>query len=51
MIIEVFYDNAHQRLSLFIEKKDNELLLLNLIDNTQIITNFFKSSAEDVFIF
>ena len=46
-----FYDNAHQRLSLFIEKKDNELLLFNLIDNTQIITNFFKAQPEDVFIF
>ena len=46
-----FYDNAHQRLSLFIEKKDNKLLLLNLIDNTQIITNFFKAQPEDVFIF
>lgn len=27
------------------------LLLLNLIDNTHTITNFFKAQPEDVFIF
>ena len=41
----------HIRGCKFIDKKDNEVLLLNLIENTQILTNFFNAQPEDVFIF
>ena len=46
-----FYNNAHQKLSKFIEKKDNEVLLLNLIENIQISTNFLNAQPEDIFKF
>ena len=46
-----FYNNAHQKLSKFIDKKDNEVLLLNLIENIQISTNFLNAQPEDIFKF
>ena len=41
-----FYNNAHQKLIIFIDKKDNEVLLLNLIENIQILTNFLKTNQR-----
>lgn len=46
-----FYNNANQKLSKFIDKKDNEVLLLNLIENIQISTNFLNAQPEDIFKF
>jgi len=46
-----FYNNAHQKVSKFIDKKDNEVLLLNLIENIQISTNFLNAQPEDIFKF
>ena len=46
-----FYNNAHQKLSKFIDKKDNEVLLLNLIENIKISTNFLNAQPEDIFKF
>ena len=46
-----FYNNAHQKLSKFIDKKDNEVLLLNLIENIQILTNFLNAQPDDIFKF
>ena len=46
-----FYNNAHQKLSKFIEKKANEILLLNLIENIQISSNFLNARPEDIFKF
>ena len=46
-----FYNNAHQKLSIFIDKKDNEVLLLNLIENIQILTNFLNAKPEEIFKF
>ena len=46
-----FYNNAHQKVSKFIDKKDNEVLLLNLIENIEISTNFLNAQPEDIFKF
>ena len=46
-----FYNNAHQKLSKFIDKKDNKVLLLNLIENIEITTNFLNAQPEDIFKF
>ena len=46
-----FYNNAHQKLSKFIDKKDNEVLLLNLIENIEISTNFLNAQPADIFKF
>ena len=46
-----FYNNAHQKLSKFIDKKDNEVLLLNLIENIKISTNFLNAQPEEIFKF
>ena len=46
-----FYKDAHQKLIIFINKKDNEVLLLNLIENIQILTNFLKTKPEEIFKF
>ena len=46
-----FYNNAHQKLIIFTSKKDNEALLLNLIENIQILTNFLKTKPEKIIRF
>ena len=46
-----FYNNAHQKLIIFTSKKDNEVLLLNLIENIQILTNFLKTKPEKIIRF
>ena len=46
-----FYNNAHQKLIKFIDKKNNEVLLLNLIENIKISTNFLNAQPEEIFKF
>ena len=46
-----FYNNAHQKLSKFIDKKDNEVLLLNIIENIKISTNLLNAQPDDIFKF
>ena len=46
-----FYNNAHQKLSKFIDKKENEVLLLNLIENIEISINFLNAQPADIFKF
>ena len=45
------YNNAHQKLNIFVNKKNNEILLLNIIENIQILFNFFKAKPDEIYKF